>query len=141
MLKLQKRDFKNNVSLFFLQFKNVIFWIRGQKYFNYAYFHGFKWKTVLNFCKDFKGVFSYFSHHGRSAFFSALLLLLIQYLNLTIRCVSCEYLMSVMKYFSMSICLTYMPKSKCKLRPTAWSVQSCNNFDIVFFKKYLKLRT
>ena len=61
-----------------------------------------KGKMSYSFPKHFLGVFHYFSHHGRSTFFFALLLLSIKYLNLTIQCVSWEQLMSVMKHFAMT---------------------------------------
>ena len=59
-----------------------------------------------NFLIFVKGVIHYYNHHGRSAIFVALLLLSIPELNLTISCVSWDHLMSVIKHFAMSVCIS-----------------------------------
>ena len=71
---------------------------------------GIKKKGNLKFCSNFKNEvlkIMYYDHcfqHRRNFF--APLLLTIQYLNLTIRCVSWEQLMNIMKHYAMFVCMS-----------------------------------
>ena len=54
------------------------------------FFKVLKGSLSCYFTKHIFGVFHYFSHHGQAPIFFVLLLLSVQYLNLTISCVSWE---------------------------------------------------
>ena len=84
ILLICKSEIFKQCFIIFSILKSVIIVIRGKKYSKYSYFMALKGKLAYNFPKHFFVLFHYFSHHGRSTFFFALLLLSIQYLNLTI---------------------------------------------------------
>ena len=92
-----------------------------------------KKKLFYDLPKYFLGVFHYFSHHSRVGILFALLLLSIQNLNLTIRCVSWKQLMSVMNHH-MYVCAC--------LKVSVNYGQQVRGFFIFFFIKvvYMILR-
>ena len=80
----------NYVLLFFYCLKVSLLKPKVKNTPNFHFFMVLKGSLSCNFTKHIFGVFHYFSHHGQAAFFFAPLLLSVQYLSLTIRCVSWE---------------------------------------------------
>ena len=113
--KLQKWEFPDNVLLFFYCLK--VSKLEPKVKILQLLIFFMVLKSFLSWCftKHIFGVFHYFSHHGQAAFFFAPSLLSVQYMNLTIRCVSWDYLMSVMKHFAVTT-------SKLVPKVTVWEV-------------------
>ena len=105
-LNCKNKNFKIMFYYFFLLLTRVIFLSEVKNTPNFHIFIVLKGTLSFYFQTHILGVFHYFSHHGHAPIFFAPLLLSVQYLNLTIRCVSWEQLMSVMKHFAMSVCMS-----------------------------------